>query len=200
MSSLGKLAGLVSIACVLMAQTSVDKQIKQLPSPDQSSVLAAKLLHEARAPAISIVEVWLRGDPASREKARAVLNDMEEAALNPLWNVKTPLAPEDQVWRMTMVVETVGDLRRSAAGMLAQQLSNKQPAPVPTAEGVEEREPPRRVCDEAYMLMSRLVANDPQSEDFLLRMRQFVHLPEARRDAEIQRARQSVVWRQLRTD
>lgn len=197
MSALGRLAAWVSMASLLMAQTPVDKQIAQLPSAEQSSALASKLLREARAPASSVVGVWLGGDPASREKARAVLNDMEEAALNPLLNVKPQLVPEDQVWRMTMVVETVSDLRRSAAAMLAQQLSNKQPAPVPMPEAVEEREPPRRVCDEAYLLMSRLVAANPQSEDFVLHMRQFVQLPEARRDAEIQRARQSAAWRSL---
>jgi hypothetical protein len=45
--------------------------------------------------------------------------------------------------------------------------------------------------------MSRLMANDPKSEAFLLKIRQFQQMAEAARDAEIQRARQSTAWRTL---
>lgn len=79
--------------------------------------------------------------------------------------------------------------------MLDRQLTNKQPVPLPSMPGAEERNPPRRVCDEAYMLMSRLTAIDPQSEAFVLRMRQFIRMAEPGRDAEIQRARKSIAWR-----
>jgi hypothetical protein len=63
--------------------------------------------------------------------------------------------------------------------------------------GAEESEASRRVCDEAYIQMNRLTAVDPQSEAFLLRMRQFRRMTAPARDAEIQRARQSGAWRSL---
>lgn len=198
MLSPGKLFAVLPLACFLMAQTTVVDQIKKLPSPEGAPALATKLLQESRSAAAAAVTVWIGSDPASREKARAVLNEMEEVALRPLLNASGKLTAQDQVWRMTMVVETLGDLRRDAAGMLNRQLTNKQLVPEHKATpGVEGREPPRRVCDEAYMLMSQLVAASPGSEDFLLRMRQFLQLPEARRDVEIQRARESAAWRSL---
>jgi hypothetical protein len=159
--------------------------------------LGAKLLEESRAPAAAVAAVWQTGDAAVRQNARTVLNEMEEAALDPLLKVNGNLDPAEQVWRMTMVVETIADVRKNAAAMLDRQLTSKQLAPLPSILGAEERDPPRRVCDEAYILMSRLTAVDPKSEAFVLRMRQFRRMPESGRDAEIQRARHSAAWRSL---
>jgi hypothetical protein len=200
MAAMGMSASLVPLMCLQLAQSSVSQQLAQLPSAEQSSAVSERLLLESRAPAAATVKVWLEGDRSSREKARAVLSDLEEAALDPLLKVQRPLTPEDQVWRLTMVVETVSNLRQSTVRVLAKQLSNTQPVPVPTSEVTEEREPPRRVCDEAYMLMSRLLAPNPQSVDFVLRMREFVRLPVTRRDAEIRRVRQSSASRGVSPD
>ena len=89
------------------------------------------------------------------------------------------------------------ELRKSAANMLDHQLSNKELAAVPSMVGAEEREPSRRVCDEAYVQMSRLIAADPESDTFLLKMSRFRQMSVAERDTEIQRARQSALWRSL---
>lgn len=188
---------LLPVPCNAAAEQDVMQRIRQLPSPGRAMSLGADLLTESRAPAAAAAEVWQTGDPAMRRKARTVLNEMEEAALDPLLKAGGKLDPDEQVWRMTMVVETIGDLRRSAAAMLDRQLTNKQPAPLPSMPGAEERDPSRRVCDEAYLLMSRLTATDPDSEAFLLRMRRFSRMPVPARNAEIQRARNSAAWRGL---
>jgi len=178
-------------------QQDVAQQIGQISSPGRAEALGAKLLQQSRAAGAAAASIWQAGDPAVRKNARIVLNEMEEAALDPLLKAKGNLDPAEQVWRMTMVVETVGDLRRSAAAMVDRQLDNKQPAPRASIPGAEERSPARRVCDEAYVLMSRLTAADPQVEAFLLRMTQFNRMLPAARDVEIQRARQSAAWRTL---
>ena len=122
---------------------------------------------------------------------------MEEAALDPLIHVKGTLDPVEQVWRMTMVVETVGDLRKSVAKMLDPLLIDKRPAPLPNMLGAEGSIPFRRVCDEAYVQLSRLAVADPFTETFMRRMHRFLEMPPAGRDAEIERARQSADWRSL---
>lgn len=201
MSIAVKSIALLPLAWIFAAQQApvppdIAQQIRQLTSPGRAEALGAKLLKESRAPAAAATAVWQTADPAVRQNARIVLNEMEEAALNPLLKATGNLDPAEQVWRMTMVVETIDQLRKSAAAMLDRQLSNKQPAPLPSTVGAEERSPRRRVCDAAYILMSGLLA-DRHSEAFLLRMRQFSQMPEAGRDAEIQRARQSAAWRAL---
>jgi len=188
---------LLPLACVAAAQQDIAQQLRQLPSAGRAEALGAKLLQESRAAAASVAAVWQTGDPALRQNARVVLNEMEEAALDPLLKLKGNVDPAEQVWRMTMIVETIGALRKSAAVQLDRQLANKQPAPLAAIPGAEDRDPPRRVCDEAYIQMSTLAAPDPQSEAFLARMRQFRRQPEPARDAEIQRARQSAAWRTL---
>lgn len=187
----------LALASIAAAQQDVAGQIRQLPSPARAEALGAKLLQESRAPAAAAAAVWQTGDTLVRQNARTVLNEMEEAALEPLLKANGNLDPAEQVWRMTMVVETLGDLRKSAAAMLDRQLTNQQLAPLPSLVGAEGHDPPRRVCDEAYVQMSRLTAADSQSEAFLLRMRQFMRMPEPGRDAEIRRVRQSAAWRNL---
>jgi hypothetical protein len=193
---------LMPFAWICFAQQDVSRQdvaqqIRQVASPGLAEALGAKLLRDSRAPGAAAATTWQTGDPAARRNARIVLNEMEEAALDPLLKANGNLDPAGQVWRMTVVVGTIADLRKSAAAMLDRQLSNKQAAPLPSMVGAEEREPPRRVCDEAYVQMSRLIAADSQGEGFVLKMNQFRRMPEAGRDAEIQRARQSPGWRSL---
>jgi hypothetical protein len=185
------------VAVSTAQQQDVAQQIQQLSSPGRAEALGAKLLQEARGPGAAVAAVWQTGDAAARQNARAVLNEMEEAAIHPLMSANGNLAPDEQVWRMTMVVDSLADLRKNAAALLDRQLTNKEPAPRPSMPGAEESEASRRVCDEAYIQMSRLMAVDPQSEAFLLRMRQFRRMPEAGRDSEIHRARQSAAWRSL---
>jgi hypothetical protein len=188
---------LLPLASIAGGQQDVMQRIRQLPSPGRAQSLGADLLAESRAPATAAASAWQTDDPAVRRNARAVLNEMEEAALDPLLKANGKLDPDEQVWRMTMVVETIDDLRRSAAAMLDRQLTNQQPAPLPSMPGAEERDPSRRVCDEAYLLMSRLIATDSGSEAFLLRMRQFTQMSKTARDAEIQSTRRSAAWRGL---
>ena len=185
------------VAVSTAQQQDVAQQIQQLSSPGRAEALGAKLLRDARGPGAAVAAVWQTGDAAARQNARTVLNEMEEAAIHPLMSANGNLAADEQVWRMTMLVDTLADLRKNAAALLDRQLTNKQPAPRPSMPGAEESEASRRVCDEAYIQMSRLMAVDPQSEAFLLRMRQFRRMPESGRDAEIQRARGSVGWQSL---
>jgi len=187
----------IAVAAGCFAQQDVAQQIGQISSPGRAEALGAKLLQQSREAAAAAAALWQTGDPAVRKNARIVLNEMEEAALDPLLKAKGNLEPAEQIWRMTMVVETVGDLRKSAAVLVDRQLDNQQAAPRASIPGAEERSPARRVCDEAYVLMSRLTAADPQSEAFLLRMTQFNRMLPAVRDAEIRRVRQSMVWRTL---
>jgi hypothetical protein len=188
---------LLPFACVAAAQQDITLQLEQLPSSGSAEALGAKLLKDSRASGAAVAAVWQSGNPGLRQKARLVLNEMEEAALYPLLKTQGRLDPAEQVWQMTMVVETIAELRKSAAAMLDRQLTNKQPAPLPVMPGAEGQNPPRRVCDEAYVQMSALIAADPKSDAFLSRMRQFAGQPEAARDAEIRRARQSAAWHAL---
>jgi hypothetical protein len=197
MSTVVGLVALMLLARPAAAQTELADQIRALPSAAQAEALGAKLLRQCRAPAAAVAAEWQGSDPAVRHNARIVLNEMEEAALAPLLDAKNDLPPDEQVWRLAMVVETLADLRRSAAAMLDRQLRNTQPAPLPSVIGAEESDHDRRVCDEAYVQMSRLLAAEPDSEAFVLRMREFTRMPVARRDAEIERARRSAAWRTL---
>jgi hypothetical protein len=192
-----RIAAWVAAVPLAVAQNPVVRQIEQAITMDDGSALGAKLLEQSRAAGAAAVSVWLGGNPANRDKARAVLNDMDEAALDALLKAKGTVPPDEQVWRMTMIVDTLRDFRRAAARALVEQLADRRPVPRPEDRTAEERIPAHRVCDEAYIQMNRLAAANPESNDLLLRTREFLGLPEARRDAEIQRARQSAAWLNL---
>jgi hypothetical protein len=181
---------------ICYAQSDVAQEIQQADSPAQAQALGAGLLKQSRASGEAAAVVWRTGDVDARRNARTVLNEMDEAALAPLLESDGDLIPAEQAWRMTMVVETIDDLRRSAAKMIDRQLANKRIVPLKSGPGDEESTSSRRVCDVAYDLMSHLTA-DAQDTGFLLRMQQFSRRSETARDAEIGRARQSVAWRAL---
>src|SRR5690242_1900453 len=109
---------LLPFACVAAAQQDITLQLEQLPSSGSAEALGAKLLKDSRASAAAVAAVWQSGNPGLRQKARLVLNEMEEAALYPLLKTQGRLDPAEQVWQMTMVVETIAELRKSAAAML----------------------------------------------------------------------------------
>ena len=119
-------------------QEDVAQQIQQLSSPGRAEALGAKLLRDARGPGAAVAAVWQSGDATERQKARTVLNEMEEAAIHPLLSANGNLAADDQVWRMTMVVDTLADLRKNVAALLDRQLTIKQSAPIPSRRGLKK--------------------------------------------------------------
>ena len=145
---------------------------------------------KTHAAARAAIKAWQQGD----ERARLLLVGLGEAAFTPLLESMADLSPQDQAWAAMIVTEAHLDARERLISVLQQQLQNKsvlQPPPFHS----EIKPQSSRVCDEAYLLIRRVMdpteETDPQRSGTRVR---FLHLPENLRDREIARALKTDDW------
>jgi len=134
-------------------------------------------------------------EEGERRKARAVLNDLEEQALPVLTNLRG-LRPEDEVWRLRMLTEEVGEWRRKAARVIDGQLENRDLVPRSGRRVGEGKSPERRVCDEAYGAMVELLRGR-EAEEVEMRSYWEAEAAMVRRDGLIRTARAGAGWKGL---
>lgn len=134
-------------------------------------------------------------EQVAAEGARQVLARLEELAIDPLLEGAKPELPEQDLWVAQTLVESQILVRRRIAE-LSRLLGDGRPVPFPSDRGLKEETvpPPRRVCDEAYLVLRRLVNWSEDEDDYLLNSDAFLHLTDQQRNEEIVNARQRNVW------
>ncbi len=77
-------------------------------------------------------------------------------------------------------------------------LQDTDPVPPPDlGPTVEEQPIPRRVCDEAYLLLQPWVYPDRSEEERFFHETEFVHSSDEERDAAIRKTQETSVWKHL---
>jgi len=166
-----------------------------------ASALAREVVDDARAPVRAAVEQWVT-NPAQAAKARTVLGELEELAFVPLTERGDPADPRQRVWLLRTAGRSHSEFRAKLVAMITRMLEDRRrPAPRPSSETKpEESTAPSaipRVCDEAYLAHRQLLNFAESTEDYAATENAFLALPEAKRDEEIQRLKQSRTWRNL---
>jgi hypothetical protein len=153
--------------------------------------LARDIATDARKPATALTGAWAAGQASDQQKAETVLADLGELAVRP-WILagQAVAAGRAYLGSQQRIVEKLTGMFESQA-----------PVPPPPAAGqTEEKEPPSRECDEAYLFARRLLkADDPEELRALLR-KEFLFMPAAKRDAEIASFRKTGKWAALLED
>lgn len=140
-------------------------------------------------------------DPARAAKARSLVARLGEFAAGALLEVERSAGPQDDVWRLATATAGVVELRGRVAARLAQALDDRRPVPlVPDVFPSEEKPAPRRVCDEAYLLLRELSSVGESRGALVLKARAFLRRPDPDRDAEIARARSGLPFTRLFED
>lgn len=128
-------------------------------------------------------------------KARTVLLSIGDTALTPLVESVSPDIPEKYVWDMKTIINIQMETRLRIVRLLEKMLEDKRPVEMPELPpGTEEKYVPRRVCDEGYLLMRRLLAFEEGEEDRFFNADAFLQMENKERDAEIIRAKASRRW------
>jgi hypothetical protein len=131
-------------------------------------------------------------DTAMAGKAFGVVLDIGTIALHPILDSLNPEKPQQTVLELRHALDLVQSDRGRLAATLNKLLDDKQPVPLPAqAPNVEEKIPPRRLCDEAYLMLRKLLSPEESGDDHLMNERLFLDLKEADRDKEIAKLRQS---------
>lgn len=146
----------------------------------------------------AVVKVLHSADEDDFLKGAAVLLSMEDVALKPLLDTLSPDVPERHVWDMQVIVDLQLKNKMRIAKALENMLDDKRPVPRPeTPPSVEEKPIPRRVCDEAYLMMRKLLAFEETEEEQFFNADEFLNKSDGEKDAEIARAKTSKRWAPL---
>jgi hypothetical protein len=184
-----------------MTPEQLVEELRQLKPEDEPGLrdLARRVQDDARAPLRSVVRAWLTGEAQLSSNALLLLDELEELPIVPLLETPETASVERRVWVLRSVVAYEQELRDRMAAEIEGLMDDTTPVPVPQFPGPEpeEKPQPRRVCDEAYLQMRLLLNADPDPETHYLNADAFLDLPEAQRDAEIQKARTSRTWTQF---
>jgi len=181
------------IVAMGLARQTPGEEVRALGDAGQGPVLAGRWLAEGRVRAAAVGVLLGSKEEGERRKARAVLNDLEEQALPALTGLRG-LRPEDEVWRLRMLTEEVGEWRRKAARVIDAQLENRDLVPRSGRRVGEGKSPERRVCDEAYSAMVELLRGREAME---VEMRSYWEAAMVRRDGLIRTSRAGAGWKGL---
>ncbi len=167
------------------------------PTKDsEMNLLAEQVLRDARETSRSAVNVWL--DLTNFEmsnRASDLLGLIEDVAVVPLMEVPSPPGSMQRVWMLQTLVAAELELRQKIVKKLDELMDDKNTVPIPFYVGSLEEPPvPRRVCDEAYVLMRQMMNLSENREQYYLNVDNFLNLSEKEKDGEIDKTRKSRTW------
>ena len=165
--------------------------------PAQVDALSAKVREQGYRHLKELVALYGSADEDLSRNAAAVLISLNELAIIPILD-DLNRDPEKMVWEMQQAVIAQVDVRGRLVAQLEEMLGNTSPIDVGGLDAAleEAAPPPRRVCDEAYLMLRTLVAFE--TEDQLMdNTNAFFEMSFEERDEEIARVKETRQWRVL---
>lgn len=180
-----------------MEDSKIIQEFHDLDPSDPEAVerLAERIKAESREAPEAMVRFWMSGEESDSEKAVTVMLELDELVLNPLLEVFEESQSQQRVQIMSWAVDLQVALREEIIAKLDHLLDDRTYVLIPELGEPDEESPvPRRVCDEAYLLMRRLLKFNEDEVNYELNASEFLELPEEEKDLEIQKARNSKTW------
>jgi hypothetical protein len=158
--------------------------------------LTQDIVADAAAPLAALGETWAAAkDEPEQLKVVRVLNLLVELASVAWLRAYSPADQPHKAHAATRAAAGYAQLEARMTKELGDLLASRTPVPQPKPpEPVEERRPPTRECDEAYLLLRRLLRADEPELEQTLSERGFLALTNADRDKTIERFRQKQEW------
>ncbi len=171
-----------------IAETRVD-DVKALDS------MTAAILEKSYKDPREVVGLAHSEDEGIRATASALLLSLGSLALSPLLDSAAVDIPEDYAWDMQTAVRLYLESRERIVKALEKMLTDSRPVAVGSPFSLkEEQAAPRRVCDEAYFLLRKLLALEENEEDRTSNRQAFLEMEDKERDAEIKRFMKTKAW------
>jgi len=171
----------------------VSLQHKQQP---EERAFATRETNEARLTGRTAVRMWSAGEKDLSDQAFSFLVDIGDLAIVPILEGPLRDDPGTVSRAMFMLVNQELELRKRLVAQIETWLNDKRPVPqMPRIVPAEVRDSPRRVCDEAYAAMRRLVYFGEDEISQMVDEDRFYDLSEPMRDDAIKRARGTKSWR-----
>ena len=174
----------------------IEAEIRELNPDDTKQMDSLKEMIQERAwrQTRKIVELLHSEDETARQNAMALIMQLGDLSLPPLLEASGEASPENRVRDLKQAVDLQLANRTRLVAALDSMMDDRtvlKPTMLPI--GVEEVPPPRRVCDEAYVMMRLLFALEDEETQFANKD-VFLDMTDEERDAEIKRARETQKW------
>jgi len=169
----------------------------ELGNDPEMEALAQAVRSDASARVREVIAVWRGPDRELAAKAKLLLGRINELALPLLLEVAGTNPPADDAWLLRTSAAAAEALHQKVAVRLNQLLQDKRAIPPAEVHGLKEEEtpPPRRICDEAYLLARRLLNPNESVQAYNDHANQFLNLPVKEKSAQILSTRRSRSWR-----
>src|SRR5579862_6846549 len=162
-----------------------------------AGALAKEVIEDSREAPDRAAQIWKEGTNFAQQ-AKLVLANLADLALVPMISHGDPAATADVVWALRTQGAQLAQLQRKIVKYIDAHLIDTRKMPSrPDFGPTEEKAPVVRVCDEAYLQLRRLLNVEESEEQYMANSRAFLRLPEAQKNEEISKARQSRAWTRL---
>ncbi len=183
-----------------MPYRTVSETIMQTQPNDEQSIdsLATAIKDKSLKEPREVVRLAHADDNNTRATASAVLLRLSTLTADPLLDSLQNDPPEDYVWdvRAALVVHLAN--RARLTGTLEKMLSDTRESDSAAAFTSSDQRPPhRRVCDEAYLMLRRLLSLEESEDERYANDNAFLKFDDGQRDQEIQRLQSSKTWKVL---
>jgi hypothetical protein len=164
----------------------------------QIDSLAGVIKKQAREHLSALIEMLHSGNAQDVRRARALILNLDDLPFQSLLDSPPPDSAGLLVWDLQTAVDIhMGDqskLTQRLISLLDDKCSVPQP-PVPPE--VEEKPIPRRVCDEAYLMLRKMLSSE-SSEDFMANADIFIRdMTDRQRDRAIEEFKKTKQWLSL---
>jgi hypothetical protein len=170
------------------------RELENKQQPDEDAFVAREVA-ESRLTGRVAARMWSKAEPQLAHQAFSFLVEIEDLAIVPV--LEDPLRDDPTALSQAMGLLTNEEikLRTRIVKRLDAWLDDKRPIPQkPSLLPTEGKLRPRRVCDEAYVYMRRLVHFGEGELRQLVDRDRFYDLGEEKRDLAIKTARATNSW------
>lgn len=180
-----------------MTDPSVITAVKALSANDEKGFdrVAAAIAAPCRRDVGELLQLLRSKEKVDSQKAAAVLQSLGSVAFPTMLDSINRTTPEDYVWEVQLLAEIASDSRRRLVQELDRMLADKRDVKQPDlGPGVEESPIPRRVCDEAYLMLRHMLVTGESDDAQYLNERAFLNRDDKAKDREIARYKQMKTW------
>jgi hypothetical protein len=164
---------------------------------DKLDALAADIVRDSRDPLSFLVEVWAASAP-EQPKARKVLADLKGLPVAAWLRSAETTTDARSGQALRAACEAYLQFQQRVEQKLVGWLDSKTPVPPPPALGPQERRRPKtRECDEAYLLLRRLLKADQTEPQRILAEHTFLQMTDEERDQEVRLYKEKQQWSEL---
>lgn len=170
------------------------RQIK-LMEIEKLDSLSNEIVIKSREDSKQLIKLLHSENKEEVKKAAMVLQSIGDLAITPLMDSLDRNNPDNYAWEMELILSLHLKNRSKIIKELNSMFLDTRLLKGPELIGVVEEKPvPRRVCDEAYLMLRKLLALEEDEESLMTNERLFLDMTLKEKDEEIQRLKSSGEW------